>query len=358
MNIEILTDQPATGSNAVSSLQLEFDRLRKTLEREQKKLRKFFTEMDRLCQTYADQVLPEIKNHHGMLKILLSRLIDLSTRKSLSQWHREELEDWIHELLDQIGQFDHLDARAAAELYSDLQQHHFGQRSQIPDPDPFEPFLDDEADNGPAPESRAKEDEAQQDFFGFDDIPEFEEPHDGDRVEGLSTPEPAIDDKWLKQLFRRAAQALHPDREQDPECRAHKEKQMTALLQARDDNDILSLLQLYQQHVSDTCLQVPESVFEALCDSVEAQLEKLDMEKLQYLYADPQRIRVHNLLYAGTRKKQQQNLDRLLKDIRLMGQQIPEAVQSLRNLNGLKQGLELRRESRYAMMLEQDVVFF
>ncbi|MFC6674253.1 hypothetical protein [Marinobacterium aestuariivivens] len=133
---------------------------------------------------------------------------------------------------------------------------------------------------------------------------------------------------------------------------------MTALLQARDDNDILSLLQLYQQHVSDARLQVPESTFAALCDSIESQLEQLEMEKLQYLYANTQRIRVHNLLYAGTRKKQQQNLDRLLKDIRLMRQHIPEAVQALRNLNGLKQELELRREARYALMLERDVVFF
>ncbi|MFC6674254.1 hypothetical protein [Marinobacterium aestuariivivens] len=164
MNIEILPDQPAADSKAVSSLQLEFDRLRKTLEREQKQLRKFFTDMDRLCQAYADQVLPEMKNNHGMLKILLSRLIDLSTRKSLNQWHREELEDWIHELLDQLGQFDHFDARAAAELYSDLQQHHFGKRSQISDPDPFELFPDDEADDAPEPKSRATDSEAQQDF--------------------------------------------------------------------------------------------------------------------------------------------------------------------------------------------------
>jgi hypothetical protein len=55
MDTEILPDQSAAGSKAISSLQLEFDRLRKTLEREQKQWRKFFTKMDRRCQTYADQ---------------------------------------------------------------------------------------------------------------------------------------------------------------------------------------------------------------------------------------------------------------------------------------------------------------
>ncbi|MBV1789451.1 hypothetical protein KQ940_15460 [Marinobacterium sp. D7] len=368
MNIEILLDQPSNEKRKLSGMQLEFERLTKTLQREQKKQQKFFAEIDRLCRTYDEKVLPEMKNNHGMLRKLLSRLIDLSTRKSLSQWHREELEEWIHELLEQIGQYDHQDAKAAAQMYMDLQRHHFGTPTHIPDDeDEFDPFVEDEPreTSESQPAEKTGDDDTQQDFFGFDDIPEPEraaseedEYAENPFADAMLEPEPELDDKWFKRLFRRAAQALHPDREQDPVRQQEKKQLMSTLLQARDDNDMLTLLELYQQHVDNDRLQVPESALEALCDSIEDKLEQLEMEKLGYLYASPQRLRVHHLLYAGTRKKQQKNLEQLLKDIRQLGRELPEIARSLRNLTSLKQELEWRREVRFELMLEQGGVFF
>jgi hypothetical protein len=354
MNIEILPDHPDNAATSISAMQLHFNRLRKNLAREEKKQQKFVRELDALCHTYAEQVMPEIKNNHGMLKRLMLRLIDFSARKSLSQWHREELEAWIHELLDRVAEYDRTEATAIAGLYMDIQFEFFGKRAQITDPDEFDPFGPDE----PAAEQTtrsAADNEAQSDFFGFDDIPEPEPQEHSQFFNGFDAEPaaPVLDDKWLKQLFRRAAQALHPDRERDPARRLHKEQLMTELLHARDNNDMMTVMMLYQQHVTDDSLQIPESAFEALCASIEDQIQRLQQEKMVYIYSDPHRARVHDLLYAGTRKKQQQNLRELLETIRLMGQQIPQAVAELRNLNDLKRELSYRQEERYQFMTEQ-----
>lgn len=358
MNIEILPEHPDNTATAISAMQLHFNQLRKKLAREEKKQQKFVREMDALCHTYAEQVMPEMQNNHGMLKILMMRLIDFSTRKSLSQWHREELEVWIHELLGQVAEYDRTAATAIAEHYMDIQYEFFGKCTQLTDPDEFDPFGPDEA--AAEPTTRSAADEAQSDFFDFDDIPE-PEPQEHSQFSNdfdAAPAAPVLDDKWLKQLFRRAAQALHPDRERDPARRVHKEQLMTELLHARDNNDMMTVMTLYQQHVTDDSLQIPESAFEALCASIEDQIQRLQHEKMVYIYSDPHRARVHDLLYAGTRKKQQQNLRELLETIRQMGQLIPQAVAELRNLTDLKRELSCRQEERFHFMAEQMTHFY
>jgi hypothetical protein len=363
MNIEILPEHPDNAAAGISAMQLHFNQLRKKLAREEKKQQKFVRELDALCHTYAEQVMPEMKNNHGMLKRLMLRLIDFSTRKSLSQWHREELEAWIHELLDQVAEYDRTEAKAIAELYMDIQYEFFGKRAQISDPDEFDPFGPDEPAAEPAAQQTtrsAADNEAQSDFFGFDDIPEPEPQEHSQFFNGFDAEPatPALDDKWLKRLFRRAAQALHPDRERDPARRLHKEQLMTELLHARDNNDMMTVMTLYQQHVTDDSLQIPESAFEAQLASIDHQIQRLQQEKMVYIYSDPHRARVHDLLYAGTRKKQQQNLRDVLEAIRLIGQQIPETIDELRNMNDLKRELSYRQEERFHFMAEQMIHFY
>ncbi len=370
MNIEILHAHPDNAAADIPAMQRHFNQLRKKLAKEEKKQQKFVQELDALCHTYAEQVVPEMKNNHGILKLLMHRLIDFSTRKSLSQWHREELEAWIHQLLAQVAEYDPIEATAIAELYMDSQYEAFGKRTQVPDPgefDEFDPFGPDEPFTSGASEQTyqtAPDNETQSDFFGFDDIPDSDSQKNSRYFDDFDADPPVqpaaavLDEKWFKQLFRRAAQALHPDRERDPARRLQKEQLMTELLHARDNNDMMTVMTLYQQHVNDDSLQIPESAFEALCASLQNQIQGLQQEKMIYIYSDPHRARVHDLLYAGTRKKQQQNLREVLEAIQLIGQQIPEIIDELRNMNDLKRELRNRQEERYYFMTEQMVDFY
>lgn len=64
-----------------------------------------------------------------------------------------------------------------------------------------------------------------------------------------------MDAAWIKRLFRRCAQKLHPDQERDPDQRELKQEQMAALLQARDDDDLLRLLQIYDDTLAEYVLR-------------------------------------------------------------------------------------------------------
>ncbi|ANG63918.1 hypothetical protein A8C75_16500 [Marinobacterium aestuarii] len=350
MNIDTLPEQPeqpASPAAPTSALQKRFDRLRKNLEREEKRRQKLVRELDELGHIYAKQVLPRLKNNHRMLKTLLQRLIDFSERKNLRQGHRETLEAWLYELLEQVALYDRKEAAAIAQQYMRTQLEIFGTASHIPQP---HSHADAEADDDDsADDSHHAAPESDKDKAAKQDTPEADAAGAGDEAPERQNAEqvPAVDHKWLRQLFRRAAQALHPDREQDPAQREHKEQLMTELLQARDNNDMMAVMTLYQQHVASDALQIPESAFEALCLSVQAQIQRVQLEKNDYIQSDPQRAFVHYHLYADSRRKQAQNLDRLLDRIRLMRLQIPGVLDELRTLKDLKRELQYRQQDRF-----------
>jgi hypothetical protein len=73
----------------------------------------------------------------------------------------------------------------------------------------------------------------------------------------------------------------------------------------------------------------------------------VQLEKNDYIQSDPQRAFVHYHLYADSRRKQVQNLDRLLDRIRLMRLQIPGVLDELRTLKDLKRELQYRQQDGY-----------
>jgi hypothetical protein len=68
-----------------------------------------------------------------------------------------------------------------------------------------------------------------------------------DDEEAASIGRTVMDGSWAKDLFRRAAQALHPDREPDPEPRQMKQERMCELLRARKQGDIMAMLSIYSE---------------------------------------------------------------------------------------------------------------
>ncbi|NIR99021.1 MAG: hypothetical protein GWO39_13015 [Gammaproteobacteria bacterium] len=157
------------------------------------------------------------------------------------------------------------------------------------------------------PEAAFDAEEPQEDMFGFDDAwrggrtddPAFEEDaaSEPDELEDAADRgQRLMDGTWTRSLFRRAAQALHPDRASDPEQRKVKEELMQQSLAARERDDIMALLQLYSEHVADGDLVLAEQETSAACELMEEWLEQLRVEQAASVYARPLRMHVHNLL--------------------------------------------------------------
>lgn len=88
----------------------EFQKLWERAEKLQHENARFFRQVDHIVARIQNEVCPveiEAARKHGPL---LNRLLSLGQRKSLTQWQRGVLDEWIHELLEPLQHAGDLDA--------------------------------------------------------------------------------------------------------------------------------------------------------------------------------------------------------------------------------------------------------
>ncbi|MDT8409752.1 MAG: hypothetical protein RQ741_09155 [Wenzhouxiangellaceae bacterium] len=286
---------------------------------------------------------------------LCERLIEFFGRKSLSEWHREELVDWIAELRERAADLDPEAAASLHQRFVSAVSEHLGM-SEEEMQGRLENFVDslDGDDEISGRFDDEDEDDWQPDAFEADDADEGPDAADWERFESRdqnqgnasSTRAGAArltDPGWLRSLFRRAAQALHPDREADPERRALRQGQMQRLLQARKDGDVLTMLRLYAEAGGSSELALAESEMADACELMKQRLTDLAREEFEIIEQSPQHAWVHSLFYAAKPKTRDQRLKRWEKVAQQDVDAIKRTLDELRNLKVLKAYLERRR---------------
>ena len=348
-----------------SPLQVRFDRLSDQLARKRRQHERFKTDIDELAETSQRLNSEHDRKQLPALIALADKLTTFSGRKSLSDWHRDELLDWLRELiLMRIAPLEPETAERLRVQYEETMAALSGMtreeaieqvRAQQEETEHQAQQLYEEQF---AEEDEPEEDIFQDDLFGFDDIPpqpEDAEPRAGHDNPFADTwpPEEAniniTDSAWLKGLFRRAAQALHPDRETDPEQRHHKQQQMKELLRARKHNDVMHMLTIYSEAIGEHDIQIAEAEMQTICALLEQQIEELEFEQMEYVESHPERSFAHAVLYASSKKKRAQRLQEWIYQLEIEAAQNGRLVAELRNLTVLKEVLGERFEQRRSM---------
>ncbi len=362
MNIT-LTDSPKEAPAQKSKIQLKFDRLWTQVKKKQKRNDKLTLEMDELVQVYNQTVLPKEKEYEQPLCALIEKLITFYTRKSLAAWQRDQLERWFTEVLNQLGQYN----PEKAEYYAGQFDQAFVDFKGITleelenNEAKFEAELEaaiDEIRNGGANQDTS---DPEDDIFGssskssvhdspFEDF-DFDQFTEGAFHQSNSDPRTSqlINEKWIRNLFRRTARALHPDKEQDPVKREHKQVLMGELLNARDNQDIMSMMLLYNEHVDDSELALAEDEMLSLCSMLEDQQYQLDDDRLDIINQSELHASLHETLHSANKKTRDQKLNQHLVRVQNGIDQEFKMVDYLRNLSRLKEVLEERSGGFEAM---------
>ncbi len=372
--MQLVLDQQKSGDRHKSRLQERFDKLRSRLERQRRLDVRFRQDLDELVETFHRRSLERDQLVFDDLVALTEKLIVFAGRKSLSDWHRAELDEWLRDLIERrIPQLDRrlaerlrLDYRQAIASSMDISVDELVARLEA-DSEDVETELGqggsgeqaDDSDDGPS----------QEDLFGFDDVdsePEafdagFDAGFDADGPEWMDDEDEAhlgrtvMDGCWAKDLFRRAAQALHPDREPDPEQRQAKQARMRDLLRARRHGDVMAMLTLYSDCVGGADIVLAEQEMTEVCATLEQQLEVLESEQQEYIYSHPVRHMVFDLFYHSTKKGRQRRLGQWERELEHEAADLRDLVAFLRNLSCLKSVLADRRNERAAVFA--DILF-
>lgn len=218
--------------------------------------------LETLVERLKDDVVPVEVELGSYLHKVLDKQLAFSKRRTLSKRHRVELHRWMDETvrcIKQMGDADEdiLERAAIAHVtfnniptdpdsdVSIAQQvdHFYAEKDNPSDPDNGESNLFDESLSLSNSSSPATDESS---ILG-EGVPGA---FDGDveRVRNLGE----FDDSVFKKLFRRTANALHPDKEQDITLRELKQKLMGDLLESRKNYDVVVLLNLHNEYVADS----------------------------------------------------------------------------------------------------------
>lgn len=364
--MELILNKRKTGGRCKSRLQERFDKLRSTLERRRRRNTRFRKDLDELVEIYHQRLIENDKVVFDDLVAVSEKLIAFAGRKSLSDWHRIELDEWLRDLIERrISQVDWEIAERLRLAYRQAIARSMGisvdeliERLEVASEDVKQGF----ADQGSAGKTDSIDEDCQEDLFGFDDFdPEPESFDSSDDTRGpdwiadedeARIGQTVMDGSWAKNLFRQAAQALHPDRESDPERRQFKQDRLCELLRARKQGDVMTMLTIYSDSVSGGDIVLAEHEMTEICNVLEHQLEAVELEKHEYVYSHPVRHVVFELFFHNTKKGRMRRMQEWERDLKQEGAELRALVPFLRNLTCLKSVLQDRRHERAAVLAE------
>ncbi len=357
MQVTVHPSESAKGSSKNDKkrirLQARFDRLRDRIEREQRKNEKLDRELSELATWLAGQFDSIDRSRLEACSGLCARLIELFRRKSLANWEREALVDWISELQNDIHA---VDADTHAELHQkfvDALGHHFQMTEEQ-----MKARFDEQLASIQA-ELEADED----DEFGsveqpdlFDVIDDVDDPWS--EYEQAAWEQPTFEEAssagarladadWLRRLFRRAAQALHPDREADAGKRADKQARMQQLLRARKEGDVLGMLELYAEVSGDDELALAEDEMKQACELMNERVNQLRADNEEICMRSPLHHLAYREFYRVKPAMRKRKLQRMKKEAEANAHSMARTTRELKNLKVLKVKLDERLRERY-----------
>jgi hypothetical protein len=174
---------------------------------------------------------------------------------------------------------------------------------------------------------------------------------DGPIDDEAAPSKPALDKGVLERLFRRTANVLHPDKEQEERRRADKQSLMGTLLKARKNEDILTVIKLYQEHAGGSpAMEVSDE--NELLTALEQQIEHLQDEQEAIINQSPAHASIYRELYRRSRKQVDREIAKLKQEARQRAELARRCVREVTTLKALKPVLEERREERRSALLD------
>ena len=365
----------------------KFQQLWEKAERLKKSNRKLDVELNSLLRRVEGEVMPQELAMGALIKTMLEKQLAFAEKRSLTRWQRAELDDWIHENLEEIDCMGLVDEDLRNAMANKHAREHDIDLDDNSDLSPAEqldqyyeaispadaraaegmqddPFATDDDDsafadammdelfgnrNAPDGASATPHERAQHDLF--EDM--FEQFADSQANTASANPKQSIDSTVFKRLFRQTATALHPDKEQDEKRREEKHTLMSTLLDARKNNDLITVLQLHQQFVdADHSLSnADQHDLEAvLLNYLAQQVER----KADIINQSPLHAGVYKRFYALSQKSINKKIAQHLQSLQQRSDSYHYFSSEIRTLKALKEVLAERYEqNRYSSFADQ-----
>jgi len=154
---------------------------------------------------------------------------------------------------------------------------------------------------------------------------------------------PNISNTVFTRLFRSTAARLHPDRELDPDLRQQKQALMAELLGARKRGDVMTIINLYQEHV-DNDATLSKADEKQLIDALKRQITELYGKRVEYSFESPLHRTAFEQFYHQSPRTTDQAFKRHMRMMEAATSEVISQARSIKTLKTLKPHLDERYE--------------
>jgi len=378
INIEPSQMGKSTMGNSVSTTHLTAQKTKKysasnrfqDLWARAEKAREDNHQLEESLDALVVQVLSEIAPYEQKLGLAMRqqvfKLITFSSRKSLLQWQRAMLDEWITESMSTLHDLglvdseliDHL-ARADAKLFNIT----IDENSDVLAVDQLRAAVDEQSIEQSDPDHDVFDEDLErgddQEEFDFQTWCEEQLKAEGLSHEDDSNWQGAADDNdkndeskleeskaLFKTLFRRAARALHPDKVTDLKEKEARQSLMTQLLEARRNQDLMTVFELYSEYV-DSSVDFSEQDLAELEEVLHRFIEMQSEKRFELITKSPMHNMAFDLFYAKSQATTNRKIKKYLKDIDSKVADMEMFTDTVKSLKSLKPYLEARHDSLF-----------
>lgn len=352
----------------------------------QEKATALHQDQENVLAHFQEKILPLERKYVDTVYQKIERLITFIPRKTLPAYQFDDLLAWIEEdirFLEDYPFADHVNTDQLRDMlidsYPDAMKPSFGDddialfREMLEikcpslvgkftdeeviyflnNPRAFGERLDEEFSSTQTSEEESVEDD-DDDFSFFDDEEEDWRDSQAQQKEKQQDISALFNTTAANRLYKKLAILFHPDREMDETVKKEKHHLMVQLSKAKKDNDIWTIIELYQQHID------PNGGFEekdlpAINSLLAAQIETL---KFNYQHEERTANPVTSIVWAKFGNESQKVIDKnFAQHIKHLKQVIKDetlAVEEIKSLKVLKHYLAERYEES---MAEQQFFF-
>ena len=281
------------------------------------------------CEPEHVEALNQVMDEHG------NQILQQAKDQPLDEEDLDEMREMVNEMFDGAKTFSDEQLRAFIEnpalLKDELEAFFDEMLAQLDEDDEDDEFDGDgefEADDG------------------FDEH-SAQDPHQTERQAKLKG---LFDEAELGKIYKMLANALHPDKETDPERKAWKSEQMAALSKAKKAKDAFTLISMLQTHLPEKAKEIDPNLTEALCGLLNDKIDTLERE-----YRDiPHSCGIMGIVwqrFGGRSKKQSaSNLNNHVFELDQMCKGARDLIKEVRNVKTLKQVLRERMQDDLMMI--------
>lgn len=290
------------------------------VEKKQTRNLNYKNKLNKLYQQFQVDILPF---EHLLCEAMAQEtrhLMGFISRKSFTNWQREELTLWIESNLDTLAEHPFTPDGLAQVIHKEYAEHlsdscevmdkneaidplHITEMRNllleleindefsdeqlsdfIRNPHIFTDYIEKIVEERNSQEQKHQDaeeelddrffEDIEDDFINSDHFQHFQQTHRKHQKKLKDLFNASV----LKKCYKKLANVLHPDKEQNPDLKAQKSNLMGILVQAKKEKDAFTIISMYQEHIPDNDLNLDKDVSTELIELINDKLQQLDSE--------------------------------------------------------------------------------